>query len=60
MRSGLADAGSYAPVTILVDECPDGDDRMASFLAPYGNMEASKVALELDAKIEALLESAAG
>jgi len=57
------DAGSYAPVTILVDERPDGVrlsyDRMASFLAPYGNDEALRVARDLDAKIEALLTKAA-
>jgi hypothetical protein len=52
-------AGSYAPVTILIDERPDGVhlsyDRMASFLAPYENSEALKVAKDLDAKVEALL-----
>jgi uncharacterized protein (DUF302 family) len=57
------DAGSYAPVTILVDERPDGVrlsyDRMVSFLAPYGNDEALKVAQGLDAKIETLLTKAA-
>jgi uncharacterized protein (DUF302 family) len=57
------DAGSYAPVTVLIDERPDGVrlsyDRMASFLAPYGNDEALKVALDLDAKIETLLTKAA-
>ena len=57
------DAGSYAPVTILVDERTDGVrlsyDRMASFLAPYGNDEALKVARDLDAKIETLLTKAA-
>jgi uncharacterized protein (DUF302 family) len=57
------DAGSYAPVTILIDERPDGVhlsyDRMASFLAPYENAEALKVAKDLDAKVEALLTSAA-
>src|ERR1700741_4391821 len=56
------DAGSYAPVTVLVDERPEGVmlsyDRMASFLAPYGNDEAVKVALDLDAKIETLLTKA--
>jgi uncharacterized protein (DUF302 family) len=60
----VPDAGSYAPVTILVDERPDGVhlsyDRMGSFLEPYGNAEALKVARELDAKVEALLASAAG
>ena len=37
----VPDAGSYAPVTVLVDERVDGVhlsyDRMASLLAPYGN-----------------------
>ena len=58
------DAGSYAPVTVLVDERPDGVrlsyDRMVSFLAPYGDDEALRVARDLDAKIEALLTKAAG
>jgi uncharacterized protein (DUF302 family) len=57
------DAGSYAPVTVLVDERPDGVrlsyDRMVSFLAPYGDHEALRVARDLDAKIEALLTKAA-
>lgn len=64
MAKHVPDAGSYAPVTILVDERPDGVhlsyDRMASFLKPYGNTEALKVARDLDAKVEALLASAAG
>ncbi|HKF54697.1 MAG TPA: DUF302 domain-containing protein [Blastocatellia bacterium] len=64
MVQHLPDAGSYAPVTILVDQRPDGVhlsyDRVASLLGPYGNMEASKVARELDSKVEALLASAAG
>jgi uncharacterized protein (DUF302 family) len=63
MVKHVPDAGSYAPVTILVDEREDGVhlsyDRMASFLAPYGNAEALKVAKDLDAKIEALLNFAA-
>ena len=62
MVKHVADAGSYAPVTILIDERPDGVhisyDRMASFLAPYENAEALKVAKDLDAKVEALLVSA--
>ena len=57
------DAGSYAPVTILVDERLDGVwlsyDRMASFLAPYGSGEALKVARDLDAKIETILTNVA-
>jgi uncharacterized protein (DUF302 family) len=63
MARHVPDAGSYAPVTILVDERPDGVhltyDTMASFLAPYGNLEALAVARDLDSKIETLLRSAA-
>lgn len=59
----VPDAGSYAPVTVLIDERADGVhlsyDRMASFLAPYGNAQALKVARELDAKIESMLVGAA-
>jgi uncharacterized protein (DUF302 family) len=57
------DAGSYAPVTLLIDEREDGThlsyDRMASFLAPYGSRESLNVAQDLDAKIESLLKSVA-
>jgi hypothetical protein len=63
MVQHVPDAGSYAPVTILVDERSDGVhlsyDRMASFLAAYESADALKVARELDAKIEALLASVA-
>jgi uncharacterized protein (DUF302 family) len=63
MVQHVPDAGSYAPVTVLIDERPDGVhlsyDRMASFLAPYQNAAALNVARELDAKLEALLNSAA-
>jgi hypothetical protein len=48
MAKHVPDAGSYAPVTVLVDERADGVhlsyDRMASFLAPYGNRDAVVVA----------------
>jgi uncharacterized protein (DUF302 family) len=58
----VPDAGSYAPVTVLIDERPDGVhlsyDEMASFLAPYGNAEALEVARDLDAKVKRLLQSA--
>jgi uncharacterized protein (DUF302 family) len=64
MAKQVPDAGSYAPVTILIDERPEGVhlsyDRMASFLAPYNNSEALKVARDLDAKVETLLSAAAG
>jgi uncharacterized protein (DUF302 family) len=63
MAKHVPDARSYAPVTVLVDERADGVrlsyDRMVSFLKPYGNAEALKVAKDLDAKVEALLGSAA-
>jgi uncharacterized protein (DUF302 family) len=52
MVQHVPDAGSYAPVTILIDQRPDGVylsyDRMATFLAPYGN-----------SKVEAVLTAAA-
>jgi uncharacterized protein (DUF302 family) len=63
MVKHVPDAGSYAPVTILIDERSDGVhisyDRMSSFLARYENAEAMKVARDLDAKVERLLSSAA-
>ena len=63
MAKHVPDAGSYAPVTVLVDERPDGVhisyDRMASFLAPYGNPDALSVARSLDQKVESLLVGAA-
>jgi len=63
MVKHVPDAGSYAPVTVLVDERADGIhlsyDRMASFLAPYGNRDALEVARDLDKKIEDLLREAA-
>ena len=64
MAKHVPDAGSYAPVTILVDERPDGVhltyDKMASLLAPYGNPDALAVAQDLDAKIENLIRKSAG
>jgi hypothetical protein len=55
----VPEVGSYAPVTVLVDERADGVhlsyDRMASLLAPYGNIDAIAVARDLDSKIENLL-----
>ena len=63
MAKHVPDAGSYAPVTVLVDERPDGVhlsyDRMASFLATYGNADALRVAEYLDNKVETLLHEAA-
>jgi uncharacterized protein (DUF302 family) len=63
MVKHVPDAGSYAPVTILIEEGSDGVhisyDRMASYLTSYGNSDALKVARDLDAKIEAILTAAA-
>jgi uncharacterized protein (DUF302 family) len=59
----VPDSGSYAPVTILVDERSDGVhlsyDRMTSLLAPYGNRDALAVARDLDSKVESLLRESA-
>ena len=64
MARHVHDAGSYAPVTLLIDEREDGVqlsyDTMASFLASYEQPDALRVARELDAKVEALMTSAAG
>jgi uncharacterized protein (DUF302 family) len=64
MARHVPDAGSYAPVTVLVDERSDGVhisyDRMVSLLAPYRNSDALAVARDLDKKIETLLSEAAG
>jgi uncharacterized protein (DUF302 family) len=58
----VPDAGSYAPVTVLIDQRADGVhvsyDEMASFLAPYGNEDALRIARDLDAKVKRMLESA--
>ena len=64
MARHVPDAGSYAPVTVLVDERSDGVhisyDRMASLLASYGSADALAVARDLDKKVETLLSEAAG
>src|SRR5580698_3830248 len=63
MAKHVVDAASYAPVTILIEERSDSVrisyDRMASYLSPYGNNDALKVARELDAKVEKILTAAA-
>ena len=64
MAKHVPDAGSYAPITVLVDERADGVhlsyDKMTSLLAPYGNRDALEVARDLDSKVEDLLRNAAG
>ena len=55
----VPDAASYAPVTVLMDQRPDGVylsyDEMTSLLAPYGNAEAVEIARDLDVKVKRLL-----
>ena len=59
----VPDVAAYAPVTILVDERPDGVhlsyDSLASFVAPYQSQSALTLAKHTDAKIKQLLEAAA-
>jgi len=63
MVKHVPDAGSYAPVTVLIDERADAVhlsyDLMSAFLSPYGNKGALEVARDLDAKVESLLKEAA-
>jgi pimeloyl-ACP methyl ester carboxylesterase len=63
MAKHVPDAGSYAPVTVLVDEREDGVhlsyDKMVSFLSPYANQDALTIAHDLDHKIVKLLNDAA-
>jgi uncharacterized protein (DUF302 family) len=63
MVKHVADAGSYAPVTVLIDERPDGVhvsyDKMESYLLHYGSSEALAVARSLDTKITTLLRECA-
>jgi uncharacterized protein (DUF302 family) len=65
MTRHVADAGSYAPVTILIQERPDGGTRVAydsvvSALAPYHDAAASQVAEQLDTEVLDLLRQATG
>jgi len=64
MVKHVPDAGSYAPVTLLIDERSDGVhvsyDKMESYLQRYGSPEALAVARNLDAKITALLRECVG
>ena len=65
MTRHVADAGSYAPVTILVEEKPVGGtrvayDTVASAIAPYRDAAASQVARRLDGEVLELLHQATG
>src|SRR5438128_3750067 len=63
MAKHVPDAGSYAPVTVLVDEREDGVhlsyDKMVSFLSTYANLDALAIAHDLDLKIVKLMNDAA-
>jgi hypothetical protein len=64
MTRHLPDAGSYAPVTILIEELPGGGTRVAydsvtSAIAPYGDAAAA-VAERLDTEVLGLLHQATG
>lgn len=62
MVKGIPDAGSYAPVTVLIDERADGVhlsyDTVSSVLGTHQNAHALSVARDLDAKVERLLTEA--
>ena len=65
MSRHVADAGSYAPVTILIQELPDGGtrvayDSVASQIAPYHDAAASQVAQRLDTEVLTLLREVTG
>ena len=65
MTRHLPAVGSYAPITILVQELPGGGtqvayDTVASAIAPYGDAAASQVAERLDTEVLSLLHHATG
>ncbi len=65
MTRHVPDAGSYAPVTILVQELPGGGTRLvydsvASAIAIYDDPAATQVAENLDAEVLALLRQVSG
>ena len=65
MTRHVADAGSYAPVTILIQEMPGGGtrvayDTVASAIAPYHDATATEVAQRLDTEVLDLLRQVTG
>jgi hypothetical protein len=65
MTRHVPDAGSYAPVTILIEETREGGtrvayDAVASAIVPYDNAAASAIARRLDAEVLGLLREATG
>src|SRR3954470_19445142 len=63
MVKHVPDAASYAPVTILIVEEANSVrlsyDTLASLVAPYGSVQASQVARDLDDKVESLIVESA-
>jgi hypothetical protein len=65
MTRHVADAGSYAPVTILIEETREGGtrvayDSVASAIAPYHDASAAEVAQRLDTEVLDLLRQVTG
>src|ERR1700733_2274461 len=65
MTRHVPDAGSYAPVTILIQELPGGGTRLAydsvaSAIAFYDDPAATQVAENLDTEVLALLRQVSG
>jgi hypothetical protein len=65
MTRHVPDAGSYAPVTILIEELPGGGTRLAydsvvSELAGYDDPAATQVAEYLDTEVLGLLRQVSG
>jgi hypothetical protein len=65
MTRHVPDAGSYAPVTILIQELPDGGTRLAydsvvSEIAIYDDPAATQVADKLDTEVLGLLREVSG
>jgi hypothetical protein len=65
MTRHVADAASYAPVTILIQQMPDAGtrvayDTLASAIAPYHDAAASEVAQRLDTEVLGLLRQVTG
>ena len=64
MTRHVPDAGSYAPVTILLQQMPGGTrvayNSVASALARYHDAAASQVARRLDAEVLGLLRQVTG
>jgi len=63
MALAVPDAGSYAPITILVYEAPNGEvsvcyDQVADALSIYDSRPALQVASDLDKKVIDLIKKA--